>query len=92
MQQSATIRVREEDGPVVFGALCGHCEWVVGELVVAGRFRSDEDGVGTSPLLPVDDWSESPRSVGVVADGQLSALFGSDSGGEMESLDTQEGI
>ena len=55
---------------MVFGGLCGHCEWVVGEFIVACRVRLNEDGVRASPLLPVYDRSESPWSVGLVVDGQ----------------------
>ena len=54
----------------MLGGLCGHREWMVGEFVVACRVRLNEDGVRASPLLPVDDWSESPWSVGLVVDGQ----------------------
>ena len=70
VQQPASIWERKEDGPVVLGGLCGHREWVVREFVVACRVRLDEDGVRASPLLPVNDWSEPPWSVGLVVDGQ----------------------
>ena len=77
---------------MVLGGLCGHREWMVGEFVVACRVGLDEDGVRASPLLPVDDWSEPPWSVGLVVDGQQFTLLVSDSSGEMESLMQKEGI
>ena len=45
---------------LVFQSLLGHCEWVVGKLIVLCLPWLNTDGLRTGPVLPVNDWVEQP--------------------------------
>ena len=83
VQESISIREGEKDGAVVFTALSGHCEGVIGQFIVTSRVRRDGDRVWSRPLLSIHDWSQTPCSAGPVVDGQLSTLLAAHISGEM---------
>ena len=70
----------------MLGILCGHREGVVGQLVVTGRVGLNGDRVGSSPLLSVYDGCQSPHSVGLIANGQMSMFLASYGSGEVKGL------
>ena len=63
VEESVSIGEWKEDRAMVLGSVRRHCEWVVGQLIVAGGVGVDGEGVRASPLLATDDWTQSPDCV-----------------------------
>ena len=86
VEKACAVRLREENGTLVFLDVRCHCERVVGEFVVPRLIRSDAERLWSGPVLSIDDWLQQPMRVGLIVDGQVTRLFGTYGGREMKNL------
>lgn len=90
VEQSRAVRLREEDGAMVFILLCRHLHGVVRQLVMAVVVGINTECVWARPLFPVDDRMQDPGGVGPVVDGQIPHLFGPHIGSKVKHLSIEK--